>query len=177
MQMLNRYFVPFALILILSALWFNVENPSDWRHWDSTYKESLIILAISMAVNWYLSVNTYRYIHWAKQIKILEVWLYFLLAAALFWLLGPSWGPMWLLFVMSPVAAALFTNRWHTLGSALTSAGTMLLIYYKRGLFHEGIGPAEGMACVHASFIVVFALFVYGLEQTALRLRDVALRR
>lgn len=177
MQMLNRYFVPFALILILSALWFNVENPSDWRHWDPNYKQALIILAVSILVNWYLSANTYRFIHWAKQMKILQVWLYYIWAVPLFWLLQPLWGPMWLLFVMAPVTAALFTNRWQTLLSAVVSAGTMLAIYHQRGLFHEGMGPAEGMACVQASFIIVFALFVYGLEQTALRLRDVTLGR
>jgi hypothetical protein len=177
MQMLNRYFVPFALILILSAIWFNVENPLDWRHWDTSYKQALVILAVSMLVNWYLSSHTYRYIHWAKQMKILQVWLYYLWAVPLFWLLQPFWGPMWLLFVMAPVTAALFTDRWQTLASAVVSAGTMLLVYYKRGLFQDGIGPQEGMVCVHAAFIIVFALFVYGLEQTALRLRDAALGR
>jgi len=177
MQMLNRYFVPFALILILSAIYFHVDNPWQWRLWDASYKQALVILAISMLVNWYLSANTYRYIHWAKQMKILQVWLYYVWAVPLFWLLQPVWGPVWLLFVMAPVTAALFTNRWHTLASALVSAGTMLAIYYQRGVFADGMGPAGGMACVHASFIVIFALFVYGLEQTALRLRDSALGR
>jgi hypothetical protein len=177
MQMLNRYFVPFALILILSAIWFNVENPLDWHQWDPSYKYALAILAVSMLTNWYLSSHTYRFIHWAKEMKILQVWLYYVWAVPLFWLLQPFWGPMWLLFVMAPVTAALFTDRWHTLASALVSAGTMLLIYYKRGVFDGGMGPAGGMACVHACFIVVFALFVYGLEQTALRLRDSALGR
>ncbi len=177
MQMLNRYFVPFALILILSAIWFNVENPLDFRQWDPSYKYALAILAVSMVTNWYLSSHTYRFIHWAKQMKVLQVWLYYVWAVPLFWLLQPYWGPMWLLFVMAPVTAALFTDRWHTLASALVSAGTMLAIYYKRGVFDGGMGPAGGMACVHACFIVVFALFVYGLEQTALRLRDSALGR
>ena len=34
------------------------------------------------------------------------------------------------------------------------------------------MGPAAGMAVVHACFIVVFSLFVYSLAQSALRLRD-----
>jgi hypothetical protein len=175
MQMLNRYFVPFALILILSAIWFNVENPLDWRHWDAPYKLSLAILAVSMVVNWWFAKNTYRYIHLAKQMKILQVWLYYIWAVPLFWLLQPFWGPVWLLFVMAPITAALFTNRRHTVIKALVSASTMLGIYYKRGVFEGGLGPAGGMACVHACFIVIFALFVYGLEQTALRLRDARL--
>ena len=172
MQMLNRYFVPFALILILSAIWFNVENPADWRHWDTAYKYSLAILAVSTVVNWWFAKNTYRYIHLAKQMKVLQVWLYFIWAVPLFWLLQTFWEPMWLLFVMAPVAAALFTNRWHTVVMALVSAGTMLGIYYKRDVFSYGWTTGQaGMSYVHATFIVVFSLFVYGLEQTALRLR------
>lgn len=175
MQMLNRYFVPFALILILSAIWFSVENPLDWRHWDSAYKLSLGILAVSMVVNWWLSKYTYHFIHWAKQMKILQVWLYYIWAVPLFWLLQPFWGPMWLIFVMAPITAALFTNRRHTIVMALVSAGTMLGIYYKGGVFDGGLGPAGGMACVHACFIVVIAMFIRGLEQAALRLRDARL--
>jgi hypothetical protein len=177
MQMLNRYFAPFALILISSAIWFSVDNPGDWHSWNPSYKYALGILAVSMIVNWWLAKNTYRFIHLTKPMKILQVWIYYVWAVPLFWLLQPFWGPMWLLFVMAPVTAAMSTDRWHTLASALISATTMLAIYYSHGLFREGIGPQEGMACVQACFIVVFALFVYGLEQTALRLRDSALGR
>ena len=33
-------------------------------------------------------------------------------------------------------------------------------------------GPGLGMGVSHAAFIVIFSLFVHGLAQTALRLRD-----
>ena len=163
MQMLNRYFAPFALILIVSAVYFSEPDPA-------AYKISLAILAASIVVNWWVAKNTYRYIHWAKQMKILQVWLDYIWAVPLFWLLQPYWGPMWLLFVMAPATAALTMDRWHTLFVATVSAGTMLGIYYYRGVFE--VGPAGGMACVHASFIIIFAMFVYGLAQAALRLRD-----
>jgi hypothetical protein len=177
MQMLNRYFAPFALLLILSAIFFTVDNPWDFRHWDSSYTISLAILAASAVVNWWLSKNTYRFIHWAKQMRQLQIWLTFLWALPLFWLLQPYWAPMWLLFVMAPATAALYTGRGETTVTALVSAGSMLAIYYKRGAFDGGIGPQGGMAITHACFIVALSQFVYGLAQTALRMRDASLPR
>jgi hypothetical protein len=164
MQMLNRYFAPFALILILSAIQFSEPDPK-------VYRISLAILAASLIINWIISANVYRFFKWTRALKALLVWLDYLWAVPLVWLLLPYWGPMWLLFVMAPVTAALYWNRWQTLGISLVSAGTLLAIYAQRGVF-EGGGPAMGMSFVHAAFIVVFALFIHGLAQTALRMRD-----
>lgn len=169
MQMLNRYFSPFALTLILSAIYF-YEPESAGAPLPFNIKLSLIILAVSTLVNWWLSANTYRFIHWARQMRVLQVWLNFIWSAPLVYLLVPYWGPMWLLLVMSPVTAALYMSWWPTLGMSLISSATMLGIYYLQGMAPEG--AALGMACVHALFIVIFSLFVHGLAQTALRLRD-----
>jgi hypothetical protein len=177
MQMLNRYFAPFALMLILSAIWFTAENPSDIRHWDSSYKIALGILGLSAVVNWWFSANTYRFIRWSRELRQLQIWLNFVWAVPLFWLLQPFWAPMWLLFVMAPATAALYTGRGETILTAFVSAAAMLIIYFKRGAFDGGLGPAGGMAIVHAVFIIVFSLFVHGLAQTALRMRDVSLPR
>ena len=163
MQLLNRYFSPFALVLILSAIYYSEPNPRD-------LKISLVILALSIFVNWWLGKYTYRFIHWARELRLLQVWINFIWSVPLFFLLQPYWAPMWLLFAMSPVTAALTMGWWHTLGAAAAGAGTMLAIYVFRGLPMEG--PAWGMACVHASFIIFFALFVHSLAQAALRLRD-----
>jgi hypothetical protein len=164
MQMLNRYFAPFALLLILSAIYFSEPEPA-------AYKASLAILATSFAVNWLVAKYTYRYVNWVARFKELQVWLDFLWAVPLFWLLQPFWGPMWLLFVMAPATAALTGGRWHTIFVAVVSAGTMLGIYWVRGVFD--LGPnAAGQVVVHAAFILVFSLFIHGLAQAALRLRD-----
>ena len=169
MQMLNRYFAPFALILILSAIWFNVESPLNWHTWEPSYRYALAILAASMLVNWWFSANTYRFIRWSRQMKVLQVWMNFVWAVPLVYLLVPFWAPVWLLFVMAPVTAALYMAWWSTLATALISAGTLLLVYYLRNPLE---GAVLGMALVHASFIVVFSLFVHSLAQAALRLRD-----
>ncbi len=177
MQMLNRYFAPFALLLILSGIWFTAENPTDVRHWDPSYKAALVILVCSVIVNWWFASNTYRFIHWARQLRRVQIRLDFIWAVPLFWLLQPFWAPSWLLFVMAPATAALYTSQGETLLTAFVSALSMLAIYYKRGVFDGGLGPAGGMSIVHASFIVVFSLFVHGLAQAALRMRDAALPR
>lgn len=177
MQMLNRYFAPFALLLIASAIWFTVENPGDFAQWDRSYKLALAILAASSAVNWWLSRNAYRWIQWTRQLRLAQIWLNYIWATPLFWLLQPYWAPMWLLFVMAPATAALYTSRLQTVLTAAASAATMLAIYYQRGAFDGGLGPAGGMAIVHAVFILVFSMFVHGLAQTALRLRDISLPR
>lgn len=166
MQMLNRYFTPFALILILSAIFFSEPEPK-------AYWMSLSILAISTLVNWWLARNSYRFIHWVRQMRTVQVWLNFLWSVPLFYLLQQFWGPMWLLFMMAPVTAALYMGRWQTFGTAMVSALTMLGIYYSRGVFDSP--QAGGQALVHASFIVIFALFVRALAQNALRLRDAGL--
>ena len=177
MQMLNRYFAPFALLLILSAIWFTVENPTDVVGWGANYKAALGILAASALVNRWLSRNTYRWAQWAKYMRQLQIWMNFVWAVPLFWLLQPFWAPMWLLFVMAPCTAALAASWTETVVTAVVSAGAMLAIYYLGGVFDGGLGPAGGMAIVHASFIVVFSLFVHGLAQTALRMRDASLPR
>lgn len=164
MQMLNRYFAPFALILILSAVYFGDPEPK-------AYRITLAVLAASMIVNWIVSANVYRFFKWTRILKALLVWLDYLWAVPLVWLLFPFWAPMWLLFVMAPVTAAMSWSRWQTLGISLVSSATLLAIYAKHGVF-EGGGPVMGMALIHAAFIVVFALFVHGLAQTALRMRD-----
>ncbi|HAM36010.1 MAG TPA: hypothetical protein DEB40_11140 [Elusimicrobia bacterium] len=169
MQMLNRYFAPFALLLILSAIFFSSPDPRN-------VKLTFLILCVSFLVNWWLSANTYRFIHWSRQMKMLQVWLNYVWAVPLVYLLLPFWGPMWLLFVMAPATAALYWGRWQTLATAAVSSSTLLLVYYQRGAFEAG--PAEGMsgmAYVHAAFIVVIALFIHGLAQAALRLRDARL--
>jgi hypothetical protein len=177
MQMLNRYFAPFALLLILSAIFFTVENPMDFGRWDGSFKAALAIVAASGAVNWWFSANTYRYIHMARVLRQGQIWINFALAVPLFWLLQPYWGPMWLLFLLPPATSAMYAGKTETMATAAVSSASMLLIYYKRGVFDGGLGPAGGMAVVHATFVLVFSMFVSGLAETALRLRDVSLPR
>lgn len=169
MQMLNRYFTPFALILIVLALFYRVPEEGE-TGLPPDIKLSIIILGTSVLVNWWLSRNTYRFIRWTSALRHAQVWMNLAWSALLVWFLVPYWAPMWLLFVMAPVTAAISLSRGATLLSGLASAGAMLGIYVLRGMAPEG--PALGMAVAHAAFIVIFSLFVHALAEAALRLRD-----
>lgn len=162
MNLLNRFFSPFAALLIISAVYFQEPDPR-------TKTATGVVFGLSLIINWWLSVNTYRWVGWANRLRTLQIWLNYVWAVPLFYLLGGFWGPMWLLFVMAPVTAAITSSWAQTLATAAVSSGTMLALYWVRGL--EG-DIAWGMAGIHAAFIIVMSLFVYALAQTALRLRD-----
>jgi hypothetical protein len=170
MQMLNRYFTPFALIMIASALFFRFDDFRD-PGTRSPMIVAAVIIAADVLVNWWLGRNQYRWIKWSRQLRLVQVWLPFVWAVPLVYLLYPYWAPMWLLFVMAPTAAALTTSRGHTLLCAVVSAGTMIGLYWFRQSYHLEL-EFLGTALSQAAFIVIFSLFVNSLAQTALRMRD-----
>ncbi len=162
MQMLSRYFLPFALVLILLAVKFGEPE-------TGTTKIAIGILVADFVANWWIGKNQYRWVAWAGRFRQIQVWLNLFWAIPLFYLLYPYWGPMWLLFVLAPTAAALTTSKLETVLCSLSAAGAMIgIIWYRQPLE----GPFLGMVFSHAAFIVIFSLFVHSLAQTALRLRD-----
>ena len=167
MQMLSRYFTPFALALIVSAVYFGELEPR-------LTKIALGILAADLLTNWWVGKNQYRWVAWAGRFRQLQIWANLFWAIPLFYLLYPYWGPMWLLFVIAPTAAAITTGRTETVLCALAAAGSMIGIIHARQPLE---GPFLGMVLSHAAFIVIFALFVHSLAQNALRMRDATLGR
>ena len=169
MQMLNRYFTPFALALIVMAVYFRGDEFTGAGL--RTPVIAIGILAADVVVNWWVGRNQYRWVAWAARFRQLQVWLNYFWAAILFYLLFPYWAPMWLLLVVAPTAAALTTSKLETILCALVSAATMILIYWQRQ--NWSLSPEFlGMAVSQALFIIIFALFVQGLAQNALRMRD-----
>ncbi len=166
MQMLNRYFTPFVLILIVSAAYFRGLWEDESR---ATAYAALAILAADMLVNWWLNKNQYRWAGWAARFRQLQVWLNLGWSIPLFYLLFPYWNPMWLVFVMAPTAAGLTFGLTETVLCALTAAAAMIGVYWLR---QPLTGEFLGMALSQAAFIIIFSLFVHGLAQAALRLRD-----
>jgi hypothetical protein len=167
--MLNRYFTPFALILIISAVYFRLD---EFR--ESGLQAPLIaggILVADLLVNWWISRNRYRWIGWAARLRQLQIWLNYVWAVPLFYLLYPYWAPMWLLFVMAPTAAALTTGLLETTLCSVVASGTMIGLYWWRQGRHLEL-EFLGIALSQAAFIVIFALFVHSLAQAALRMRD-----
>ena len=168
MNLLNLYFTPFATSLVLVAIYFS-EPDTLTKYW------SFGILGLSLVVNHWFSKNTYRFIGWAQQLKLVQVWLTFLWSAALSYLLMPYWAPMWLLLIMPPVTSAMYQSKLKTLATGLICGASLLGLYYLR---QRSVGLPLGeqfwaMAFVQAAFIPVLGVFVHALAETALRMRDI----
>jgi len=171
MNLLNLYFTPFATVLVLVAIYFS--QPEKYI----TYI-SIGTLVLSLIVNHWFSRNTYRFINWSRQLKLVQVWLTFLWSAVLVYFLMPYWAPMWLLLVMPAVTAALYQGRLQTLVTGCVCGAAILGMLYLRQL---SVGMPLGaqhwaMGFIQAAFVPVLGLFVHSMAQTALRMRDVAMR-
>src|SRR6185295_3987884 len=103
-----------------------------------------------------------KHVEWAKKIGYIRIVTNFLANIALVYMLGTFWGPMWLVFVLTPVATALYAGWQRTLGTAAVSAAALLGIYYSRGL--EG-AVGWGQASIHAAFIVFISMFVNSIAR------------
>ncbi len=82
MQMLNRYFTPFALVLIATAVYFRID---EFR--DAGLRAPMVaagILVADLLVNWWIGRNQYRWMAWSRQLRVVQVWLNFVWAVPLF---------------------------------------------------------------------------------------------
>lgn len=169
MHILNYYFTPFAVILILFAIFFSEPD-------RQVTQTCFAILAAAFAANWWLGKNTYRFLRWSRHIRALTVWLNLGVSAALFYLLSPYWAPMWLLFLTAPAASAMYMRKWQVFLISLASAGLMVGLYYARSLaYGEGGGMGTqlwGMAATQAVFIVFFSMFTAAMAEMVVKVRD-----
>lgn len=161
MHLLNRFFGPFAALLVLSAMYYSEPEPA--RVWACAG-----IIALGLGTNAWIARNCYRYIRWTQALRHAQIWANYVWALALFYLLGGWWGPMWLLLLLAPVSAAVYGGRTETVLAALVSGASLLGVYWLRGV--EG-GHAWGQAFVHALFLTLFPLFIHALAQASLRVR------
>lgn len=160
MHLLNYYFTPFAVILIMFAVYFS--EPERAVAWGS-----FAILAVSFTLNYWFSKNTYRFMQWSRNIRSIMAWLNLATSAVLFYLLGSYWAPMWLLFLIAPAAGAMFMSRAQVLALAASSSGAMLGVYYIRSvMFETPLSPQLwAMASTHAIFVIFFTMFVAAMAE------------
>ncbi len=158
----DRFFTPFAMILVLAGTWIGYAE--TWAKHVSV--GLLFFLFIFNEVSVALAR---KHVAWAKNIGYTRIVTNFLANVALVYMLGTFWGPMWLLFVLTPVATALYADWSRTVWTALISAGSLLAIYYSRGL--EG-AVGWGQASLHAAFIVFISLFVNSIARMIMQIRS-----
>ena len=167
MHLLNTYFTPFAVILTVFAIYFSALD-------KQTMYLALGILAVTFAINWWVSKNEYKFFKWIQKIRVLTVIFNLLVTAVIFYLLGSYWAPTWLLFLIAPSASAMFMKRFHVFLIALSAALLMLGIYYlKSFLLGMPLGTVLwAMASIHAIFVILFSLFVNSMSLMILKVRD-----
>ncbi|OIN99906.1 MAG: hypothetical protein AUJ51_11445 [Elusimicrobia bacterium CG1_02_56_21] len=168
MHILNYYFTPFAVILILFAIFFSEPERKV------TYV-SFAILGAAFIANFWLGRNVYRFMRWSRHIRAVTVWINLAVSCALFYLLSPYWAPMWLLFLTAPSASAMYMKKWQVFLTALASAASMILLYYVRSrAYGEGGMGAQlwGMALSQAVFIIFFSMFTAAMAEMIIKVRD-----
>lgn len=158
----NFFFMPFMAAMVFSALvWGLSEN------WEKGL--SVSVMAGLIAFNIVVARRTKMAGERAPRIASFHAPVNFLVSGLLFYLLGTLWGPMWLLFALTPLATGIYASWRTTFVVAVISAVFLLGIYEQRGL-SGGVGWAQ--AFVHALFIVMISMFVNALAALVGKVRN-----
>lgn len=152
-DLVNRYFTPFALFLVVTVAFIG------------SCDRTIIVVAgllvfISVELNFFTAHMISKNPEKAKVIGHIRVVSNFLVNVIIVYLLINIWKPIWLLFALTPIASAVYYDRKKCLGVALVSAGTLLVIYFIRGL--TGL-YGWGEAVTYAVFIVLISMFINAL--------------
>jgi PAS domain S-box-containing protein len=161
-RLVDRFFTPFAFIIVLAALFLGyAETAVKW--WSVGLLAALVLFnEVSVAL-------ARKHTNWAVPIGNTRLITNFLGNVVLVYLLGTFWGPMWLLFVLTPVATALYADWQRTIITSVISAAALLGIYAARGL-SGAVG--WGQASLHAAFIVFISLFVNSIARLITQIRS-----
>ncbi len=160
-RIVDRFFTPFALSLVISSLYLGFAEPR--AKWISV--GLVVFLGIFNEISAYIAK---KHMEWAVTVGNTRIVTNFIANVALVYLLGTFWGPMWLLFVLTPVATALYASWTRTFVTAAISSAALLGIYYSRGL--EGT-VGWGQASLHAAFIVFISLFVNSIARLVMQMK------
>jgi PAS domain S-box-containing protein len=161
-RLVDRFFTPFASLLVLAGVWMGFAE-AQAKHL------SIFLLLFTFIFNEVSVMLSRKYVEWTKTIGNVRLVTNFLANIALVYMLGTFWGPMWLLFVLTPVATALYADWKRTAITSVVSAAALLGIYASRGL--EG-AVGWGQASIHAAFIVFISLFVNSIARMVMQVRS-----
>jgi len=160
-RLVNRFFTPFALVMVGAAMALGYAEP---RVYHTAFAIALLLAVFNEASVWLAKKHS----EWILAIGYTRLGTNFVANIVLVYLLGTFWGPMWLLFVLTPVSTALYANWGQTLITAMVSSGALLAIYGSRGL--EG-AVGWGQASLHAAFIVFISLFVNSIARMVMQIK------
>ncbi|MFH1415610.1 MAG: hypothetical protein ABIH89_05945 [Elusimicrobiota bacterium] len=142
----NTYLTPFAVILVLAAILFS--RPSGRALYGS-----IILLGIAILNNIATAVLVkrfpgYRSIRMAINLAVNIILVYLLVV---------FWGPIWYLFLLTPVATAVYSTRKRTLMISLLMSVLLAGIYAVRGV---SATVAWGQILCRIALLIFLSLFV-----------------
>ncbi len=161
-RLIDRFFTPFAATMVVAAMWLGYAEAKE-KYW------ALGIVTLLVGFNETSLYAARRNPLWALRIGHTRLVTNFSATIILVYLLGTFWGPMWLLFVLTPVATALYADWKKTIWTSVASAGALLGIYASRGL-SGSVG--WGQASLHAAFIVFISLFVNSIARLVMQIKS-----
>jgi PAS domain S-box-containing protein len=161
-KLVDRFFTPFAATMVVASMWLGYAEK------NIQYMALAIVTAL-VAFNEGSVYLARKHTEWTAAISYTRLATNFFTNIVLVYLLGTFWGPMWLLFVLTPVATALHADWKKTVVTSVLSAGALLGIYWSRGLE----GPVGwGQASLHAAFIVFISLFVNSIARMVMQIKS-----
>ncbi len=155
-KLLNRYFTPFAVALIVAGLALGRPGPR-------VTAVCVGLLVCSSVFNEATAGGSRRHAEAARLIGQARVGVNFLVNAVFVYLLAGVWEPIWMLFMLTPVATAVYADRETTVVSAISVSALLLFVYFLRGL-QSGVN--WGQIGMHVAFIIFLSLFINALVQS-----------
>jgi len=120
-NIVSRYFTPLALLIIANGI-ILTEPPSP------LWQISSVLLGFSIVFN---SLST-RWVERDPETRgfrvLLRVYINLGVNAAIVYLLGEHWTPVWLLLLLSPIATAIYGSFKQTIISAFIGAGILMVM-------------------------------------------------
>lgn len=155
--LVNRYFTPFAVVLVGTGLAL-----SQPKGWVGPVCIGLLVFSsmfnLATARQARVSGQASRRASYVRLVTNLAV------NVGLVYMLGGYWTPTWLLFVLTPVATAVYSSRERTTAVSCAVAGLLLGTQVMRGYN----APVDwGQAVMEAAFIIFLSHFVNELADMA----------
>ncbi|MBI4370051.1 MAG: hypothetical protein HY547_07465 [Elusimicrobia bacterium] len=154
-QILNRYLTPFAVILVGTGILLSSPSPNISRL-------SWAILAFNIVFNYATAALAYRRPLTLPKIAFIRVPVNYITNIALFYMLGTSWEPMWLLFALPAIATAIYTDQQQTIQTSISVIIVMLTAYALKGTYDIFEWTKFS---VYAAFIIFLSLFIQKMRQ------------
>lgn len=157
LELVNRYATPFAVLLVIMAIFF----PSPIR---AVRNLSIGLLTFSVFFNLFTVGLIRRRPEILPRLKKLRMYTNLAVNVVLVYALGPYWPPIWLLLALTPIATAIYASPRQSLISSLLISFLIMGIH----LAHGGSGLAEwGQTLTRASFVIFLSLLLNELAQEA----------